>query len=504
MATKSSRNFWGLETKSLLAAQLHRKQPKGGVSTSPDEAVKTAQVFVQMGKSASVPKDWREHFFNTKSNLKQAIRFVDVEGGVRMLISPLAPDETEVEPALKAGVNVRLRDSLGSAIAVLEKLEVKHAVIGLELNDKQLPSALLGLELAFYRFKRIMKGETSDLKLTLVNRGRELSADYIEKATLLGRGVNLARHLTNLPPNLLNPQTYAQAIPAMFSGVPGAKVEIWDEKRLKKENMNLHWAVGQGASATPMLVHIRLRPKGAKGAPVAIVGKGITFDTGGLDIKPSAGMRLMKKDMGGSAAAAGIGWWAARSGLKVPLDIYLPLAENAISRDSFRPSDVIVARSGLSVEIHNTDAEGRLVLADALDVAVTQKEKPRAVIDIATLTGAIKVALGGGMAGLFSNSGKLSVALAKASSEAGDFAWPMPLFRKYNSSMSSNFADLVNAVDGFGGAVTAAGFLEKFVKDVPWAHLDIYAWKDSSEGAWCESGGSGQSVLGLAQYLQNL
>jgi leucyl aminopeptidase len=156
------------------------------------------------------------------------------------------------------------------------------------------------------------------------------------------------------------------------------------------------------------------------------------------------------------------------------------------------------------VEIHNTDAEGRLVLADALDVAVTAREKPRLVIDVATLTGAIKVALGSQLAGLFSNQPKLSSDLHRAGQAAGDPNWPMPLVQKYRGAMNSNFADMVNAVDGFGGAITAALFLEKFVRDVPWAHLDVYAWKDSSEGAWLESGGSGQPVQALAEFLTHL
>jgi leucyl aminopeptidase len=235
-----------------------------------------------------------------------------------------------------------------------------------------------------------------------------------------------------------------------------------------------------------------------------LVGKGITFDSGGLDIKPSSGMRLMKKDMGGSAAVLGVMYWAASTGLKVSLDAYLAMAENAIGSNSFRPSDVITARNGMAIEIHNTDAEGRLVLADAMDVAATAKEKPRYLIDVATLTGAIKVALGAQLAGLFSNDNRLSSSIGAAGIEIGDLSWTMPLFKRYNSQMNTIFADTVNAVDGFGGAVTAALFLEKFTRDIPWAHLDVYAWKDSSDGAWSENGGSGQSVLNLSRWLENL
>ena len=253
----------------------------------------------------------------------------------------------------------------------------------------------------------------------------------------------------------------------------------------------------------PRLVKISYRPtKAAKGTqPIALVGKGITFDSGGLDIKPAAGMRLMKKDMGGSAAVVGAVYWAALTGAAHPIDAYVALAENSIGSRAFRPGDVLTARNGTTVEIHNTDAEGRLVLADALDVAVTASEKPRAVIDLATLTGAIKVALGANLAGLFTTDETLGAALAEAGTRAGDLTWAMPLVQRYRAQSNSNFADGVNAVDGFGGAITAALFLEKFARDVPWAHLDIYAWKDAADGAFAEGGGSGQGVLLLAEWL---
>ncbi|MEK7357338.1 MAG: leucyl aminopeptidase family protein, partial [Bdellovibrionota bacterium] len=255
----------------------------------------------------------------------------------------------------------------------------------------------------------------------------------------------------------------------------------------------------------PCLVHLSYRPKmkTADARPIAIVGKGVTFDSGGLDVKPSSGMRWMKKDMGGSAASVGLAYWAVTSGLPLPLDIYLSLAENAIGGASFRPGDVITARNGTTVEIGNTDAEGRLVLADALDVAVTRKEMPAAVINIATLTGAIKVGLGADIAGLFSNNDSLATEIEEAGRRTGDLSWRMPLFQPYKSMLRSTFADTNNCSDGgFGGAITAALFLEMFVKDVPWAHLDIYAWKDGSGGPYAESGGNGQPIQALASVLE--
>ncbi|RYZ76212.1 MAG: leucyl aminopeptidase family protein, partial [Proteobacteria bacterium] len=320
--------------------------------------------------------------------------------------------------------------------------------------------------------------------------------------------INIARHLVNTPAGDLNPRTYAECVEAMFSSSSTVTVEVLEGQRLIDENMNLLMAVGNAATEGPRLVHIKYRPKtsGAAIRPIALVGKGVTFDTGGLDIKPSSAMRWMKKDMGGSAACAAIAKWAELSNLAQPLDIYLALAENAIGKASFRPGDVITARSGITVEIHNTDAEGRLVLADALDYAVKQTgpDAPAAVINLATLTGAIKVGLGGDIAGLFSNSDALANALSGAGLSRGELSWRMPLFQPYKALLRSTFADYANASDGFAGAITAALFLELFVGQTAWAHLDIYAWKDSAGGAYAEAGGNGQSVQMLAEFLTQM
>lgn len=488
MAAKNAKNLWGL-SKSSLVAQASKKKA--------DQKQRKAYVRVTSDAKAGVPKDWRVHF---GESAKSVLRTADTAEALYVLISPLATDEIEVDDRLKTAALTRFRDAMGPLLQTLERCEIGLAEIDLQLNEAQAAAALLGLEIASYRFKRVFKGEEAKVTLQLKQRGRVLAPAALEKLTQLGQAVNLARHLVNLPPNILNPESYADFVKQLFAGVRGARVEVWDEKDLKKENMNLHLAVGQGSNTPPRLVRIKI--SGGKGAPIALVGKGITFDSGGLDIKPSSGMRLMKKDMGGSAAVVATAYWAAISKAQVNLDCYLAIAENSVSGESFRPSDIIIARNGQSVEIHNTDAEGRLVLADSIDLAVSQKEKPKMLIDVATLTGAIKVALGAGLAGLFSNDNKLAQRLWSAGQDSGDLMWPMPLYRKYNSQMNTIFADFVNAVDGFGGAVTAALFLEKFAKDVPWAHLDIYAWKDAAEGAWCESGGSGQGVLALAEWLQ--
>jgi leucyl aminopeptidase len=493
MAAKSQKKFWGLSNVSLVEQHLE---------TRPGAGRKTAHVFVHAGKKAAVPKAWRTEFKETASSASTVLRFAETQNGLKVLVSPLAATEGEVDPRLKTSAEARVRDAMGPLLGLFDRLEVEWAEIELDLSKELFGSALYGLEIALYRFKRVLNSEDPKFRLRLKTKGRPLTAKAIQTEVARGQGVNLARHMVNLPPNELNPVTYADFVQDFLKGLKNVKVDVWDEKKLAAENMNLHLAVGQASATKPRLVHIKYRPPGGGKAPIALIGKGITFDSGGLDIKPSSGMRLMKKDMGGSAAVVGVMYWAASTGLKVSLDAYLAMAENAVGSNSFRPSDVITARNGMAIEIHNTDAEGRLVLADAMDVGATAKEKPRYLIDVATLTGAIKVALGSQLAGLFSNDNRLSSSIGAAGVEIGDLSWTMPLFKRYNSQMNTIFADTVNSVDGFGGAVTAALFLEKFTREIPWAHLDIYAWKDGSDGAWTENGGSGQSVLNLSRWLE--
>jgi leucyl aminopeptidase len=475
MAAKDG-NSWGWSTEPLLARFA------GHASDG-----RQARVRVHLGKAA-----------------EELLRVSEGDGGPEILLAPRWTPEAETETRLKSSVNTRLREAMGALVTTLDRLDVRAVEINLDLPAESVPAAVCGLELALYRFKRVLKGEAPKYKIRLLHKGRLPAEKLLAAGWAVGGAANLARHLVNLPPNWLNPQTYADFLQDLFAGLKHTKLEVWDEARLKKEKMGLHLGVGQGSATPPCLVHIRYRPSGAKGAPLAFVGKGITFDTGGVDLKPAAGMRLMKKDMGGSAAVAALAYWAAMSGWKQSADFYLALAENSVDGTAFRPSDVLIARNGLAVEIHNTDAEGRLVLADALDVAVTAKEKPRTVINVATLTGAIKTALGASVAGLFSNDARLASTLSAAGQEAGDWMWHMPLVQRYRAQLNSGFADLANASDGFGGAITAALFLERFVKDVSWAHLDIYAWKDSAEGACVESGGSGQAVFALVEWAQGL
>lgn len=397
--------------------------------------------------------------------------------------------------------------------AILQQAKAA-GVVSLEIEFRATESEaergfMVGMEMAAYSYKNLILGKEFDdypSAIQFRKSGGEWDRKRIEEAAIEGQSINLARHLVNLPPNFLNPTTFASFVKGAFPKSGPMKLEIWDEKRLRSEGMGLILGVGAGSPNPPCLVRLKYRPsKAGKARPLAFVGKGITFDTGGLDIKPSSGMRLMKKDMGGAASIAALAWYALNAKVPRAMDFYLALAENSVDGRSMRPSDVLQARNGMRVEIHNTDAEGRLVLADALDVAVTQKgvDEPESVVNVATLTGAIKVALGAEIAGLFSNHDDLADSLEQSGREAGDLSWRMPLYSRYTAGFSTPFGDLVNATDGFGGAITAALFLEKFVRQKPWAHLDVYAWNDKPTGALGFTGGSGQPVGCLIQFLKS-
>jgi leucyl aminopeptidase len=259
-------------------------------------------------------------------------------------------------------------------------------------------------------------------------------------------------------------------------------------------------AVGRAAAQAPRLLSITWgNPKHPR---VALVGKGVCFDSGGLDLKPSSAMRLMKKDMGGAAQALAAGKWLMMQQLPICLQILIPAVENAVGPDSFRPGDVLTMRNGLTVEVENTDAEGRLVLADALCLAAEQQ--PELLIDFATLTGAARVAVGTGLAAMFSNDDQLATDLTAAGLRMRDPLWRLPLFAPYEELLQSTVADLANATGApYAGAITAALFLQRFVpKGLPWAHFDIMAWNLATTPGKPE-GGEAMAVLAVCDYLQN-
>jgi leucyl aminopeptidase len=287
----------------------------------------------------------------------------------------------------------------------------------------------------------------------------------------IAEGVELARNLVNEPPNVLYPVEFADRVKALEK--LGVNVETLDEKAMGKLGMNALLAVGRGSARESRLVTMRwngARSKRAK--PIAVVGKGVCFDSGGISIKPSAGMEDMKGDMGGAACVVGLMHALAARKAKVNVVGVVGLVENMPDGDAIRPGDIITSMSGQTIEIVNTDAEGRLVLADALWY-VQETYSPRAIIDLATLTGAVIVALGNDVAGLFSNNDELAQRLTAAGEASQEKVWRLPLGPTYDKLIDSKFADMKNAGGRSGGSITAAQFLQRFIKETPWAHLDV-------------------------------
>ena len=326
----------------------------------------------------------------------------------------------------------------------------------------------------------------------------------LKRADVVSRAVSLARDLVNTPPSDLHPAELA-AIAKAEGSKAGLTVEVLDEKALRKGGYGGIVGVGQGSDAPPRLVHLSY--KGGRGAKkkVALVGKGITFDSGGISLKPAAGMEEMKSDMGGAAAVLATMRAVAELGLSVDVEAWIPMAENMPSGAAIRPSDVLTMRSGLRVEVTNTDAEGRLILADA--IARAAEDKPDVILDVATLTGAQIVALGARTTGVMGNDDELRTSLVAAAERAGEPSWPMPLPSELRKGLDSDVADLVNSGPREGGMLTAGIFLREFVPEgVSWAHLDIAgpAYNSGEAYGYTTHGGTGSAVRTFVQYLEDL
>jgi len=339
----------------------------------------------------------------------------------------------------------------------------------------------------------------------VVERAGDLPAarEAAETGVLLAECQNLSRELSNGPPNVMTPEALARAARKLATEV-GLSCRVLDVAEMRRRKMGALLGVGQGSQHPPRLIVLEHKPKRGRTRPtVCLVGKGITFDSGGISIKPGAGMHEMKHDMSGAATV--VGTLRAAALLDLPLHVVgvLAAAENMPGGEAYRPGDVLTSMSGLTIEIQNTDAEGRLVLCDALHYARTSFE-PAAMIDLATLTGACVVALGSATSGLFGNHEGLVDALRRAGDATGERAWPMPLFDEHREQMKSSVADLKN-VSGSrdAGACTAAAFLSRFVGEVPWAHLDIAGTAYTSKTGPCQPyGATGFGVRLLVQLLQ--
>ena len=347
--------------------------------------------------------------------------------------------------------------------------------------------AAFAWDLGGYQFTRYRKAKRKPSDLQVERSAR------VGEALEMARAVRLVRDLVNTPAEDMGPGELSDAVRGEAE-LFGAEFDEWIGDDLIAQNFPAIHAVGRAASRPPRLLELRWgNPKHPK---LAVVGKGVCFDSGGLDIKTHEGMRLMKKDMGGAAHALALARLVMQRELPVSLQLVIPTVENAISGNAYRPGDVVRTRKGLNVEIGNTDAEGRVILADALAYAVEQK--PKTLIDFATLTGAARVALGPELPVLFANDERLAARLLKSAGELDDPMWRLPLWRNYRRLFDSDIADFNNSgKGGYAGSIVAALFLDHFVPDdVAWAHFDVFAWNDVSR--------PGRPMGGEAQGLRSV
>ena len=355
---------------------------------------------------------------------------------------------------------------------------------------------------AFEQFKSEKKpaSKLDNLEFLVAEEDSEAVRQAGRQASAISKGGSLARDLGNLPPNICHPRYLAEQARNMASEHSQLVVEVLEQEQLEELGAGALLAVARGSEQPPRLIVLNYHGAGNDEAPHVLVGKGITFDTGGISLKPGAGMDEMKYDMCGAATVLGV--MAAALEMKLPVNLIgvLTCAENMPSGGATRPGDIVTSMSGQTIEILNTDAEGRLVLCDAL--TYVKRFNPKSVVNIATLTGACLIALGDKTSGLMGNDQNLVDQLLAAGREAGDAAWQLPLFDDYQEQLDSPFADMANIGGRNAGTITAGCFLSRFTKDYPWAHLDIAgtAWVSGGK----EKGATGRPVPLLMQYLLDL
>ncbi len=367
-----------------------------------------------------------------------------------------------------------------------------------------------GAILAAYRFHPYRSSPPpAPLERLVLVAAEPSTAEAVRQGTGVGivraNATSFARDLVNTPPSDLNPSVFAERVVEHLRGRPGTTVEVWDAERIEAERLGGLLGVARGSSQPPRVVWARYEPPGpTQGPHVVLVGKGITFDSGGLSLKTAEGMTTMKTDMTGAAVVMAALGACAELSIGVRVSAFAMVTENMPGPGALKPGDVLRARNGKTIEVLNTDAEGRLVLADGLSLAVEQG--PDAIVDVATLTGAQVVALGRSVGALFGNDDQLVEKLRKAGTEAGEALWPMPMPEEYATHVDSDLADMKNVGRaGEAGAVIAAMILARFVGDVPWAHLDIAGPARAQDPTgYLTRGGTGFGVRTLVGFLQEL
>lgn len=407
--------------------------------------------------------------YNTKTHFEAEKQFAAycVNANLKQAVSTLAANDC-------AGSSLRVRARAAAQAAVLCTYRYDQT-----LSKKSDPIALTGLALW------APKTQDAEAKAGL----REGQA--------LGQGQNLARLLGDLPPNVCTPAYLGGQAKQLAQDFPQIQAEVLGQKQIEALNMGAFLSVAKGSAQPPVFIELKYTPEnGSDEAPIVLVGKGLTFDSGGISIKPANNMDEMKYDMCGAASVLGTFYALAKIGIDRPVVGLIAACENMPSSTANKPGDIVTAKSGATIEVLNTDAEGRLVLCDALTYA--ERFKPEAVINMATLTGACVVALGHHNSGLFTNNERLKNELLEAAREANDPAWPLPIDDTYQEQLKSNFADIANIGTPGAGAITAACFLARFTEKYAWAHLDIAgtAWNSGAN-----KGATGRPVPLLFSYL---
>jgi leucyl aminopeptidase len=430
-------------------------------------------------------------------------QFIDDQGTVRrLLVIGTGATSAASEAAEKLG---------GTAAAKLQTSGEKTGVIDLSGQDYDADATAkvaLGAALRSWRYDRYRTKLKDNQKPTLeelviIGGGSGAAQRYEQRWAPVVQGVSLTRELVTEPANIIYPETFVERVRESVSG-SALEVEVLDRAAMEKLGMGALLGVAQGSAREGRLLVLKWNGRG-KGQPVAFVGKGVTFDTGGISIKPAAGMEAMKWDMGGAGAVAGAMKALALRKAKANIVGICGLVENMPGGNAQRPGDVVTSMSGQTVEVINTDAEGRLVLADAVTY-VQRNFNPTTIIDLATLTGAILISLGHEWAGLFSNNEELAGKLQQAGEESGDKLWRMPLAESFDRLIDSPIADMKNVGPREGGSITAAQFIQRFIENgVKWAHIDMAgkAWSDKP-GSTYDKGATGFGVRLLDQYVEDV
>ena len=419
-------------------------------------------------------------------------RDCDFTGGIGQTLTLPATDTHPALAAVGYGSEVTRRRTRFALAAAAGKLPAGTYRIAQGLQAEDAPEQALGWLLSGYRFDRYKTAKPMKAKL-IAPEG--VNAAQVEA---IAAGEALTRTLINTPANDMGPPDLEQAARDLATR-HGAAIHVTTGEGLLAANLPLIHTVGRAADRAPRLIDMRW---GNSGPTLTLVGKGVCFDTGGLNLKPGGSMGLMKKDMGGAAAVLGLAHMIMATGQKLRLRVLIPAVENSVSANAFRPQDILTSRKGLTVEINNTDAEGRLVLADAL--ALADEEAPDQIISMATLTGAARVAVGPDLAPYFSDDQNFVSALETAAAQVADPVWRMPFHAPYEAMIEPAIADLDNApAGGFAGCITAALFLRRFVTGSNYAHFDIYGWQPSDAPARAK-GGVGQGTRALLHALDRI